>query len=151
MDQSRLAPAVGAVASLLLAGVVFGPYVVVTGVERTLGAYYAAGPVGVAGVGFLALLSVVVFMAGRDGATPADTAAGIAVVVGVAELLLAATWAVGLSDALVYSFPARYSWMAYHRYAVAGGAVLAAGAGGWYAYVVAGTGAAAGVGGVGGD
>lgn len=150
MDHSRLAPALGAAVSLLLAGVVLAPYVVVTGAERTLGAYYAAGPVGVAGVGFLALLSVVAFAAGRDGATPPDTAAGIAAVVGVAELLLTATWALGLTDALVYSFPARYSWMQYHRHAAVVGAVLAAVAGGWYACVVTGSGAAAGVE-VGGD
>lgn len=151
MDPSRQVPAVGAVAALVLAVVVAVPFVVVEGVGRTLSDYYAAGVAGVGGVAFLALLSVVAFAAGRDGATPAPTAAGIAAVLGVAELLLAASWALSIDRTLLFSFPAQYAWIEYHRVAVVGLALAAAGAGLWYATVATDADVVDGDEGIGGD
>lgn len=135
MDASRQVPAIGAIVGLVLAVVVAVPFVVVEGVGPTLGDYYAAGVVGVGGVAVLALLSVVAFAAGRDGATPAPTAAGIAAVLCLAELLLAGSWALSIDRTLLFSFPARYAWIEYHRLAVVALALGAAGTGLWYATV----------------
>jgi hypothetical protein len=118
MDTETAAPTVGAVASLLLAVVVFAPAVAVTEPNVGLAEYYAAGPVGVSVVGFLGLLSVVVFLAGKQGRTDPATIAGLTLVMGVAMLAFALTWALSLDPTLVFSFPQQYAWIENHRWVV---------------------------------
>jgi hypothetical protein len=116
MDLLRTAPTVGIVASLLLLLVGFVPAVIVE--ANGVGAYYASGPVGLPAVGFLALLAVVVFLSGRQGRTDPATVAGFTVVLGVAVTLLAVLWAVSIDPTVLFSFPAEYAWLAWHRWAV---------------------------------
>jgi hypothetical protein len=128
MDLQRVAPTVGIVACLVAVGVVFAPALLVS--APGVGAYYAAGPTGLGTVGGLAVLAVVVFLAGRQGRTPPDTAAGFAVVLGLAVAGLGVLWAVSLDPTVLYSFPAEYAWLEYHQWAVpaVGALVFASGA-----------------------
>jgi hypothetical protein len=116
MQVQRLAPTVGILACLALLAVAFVPAVIVdaTGV----GDYYAAGPTGLAAVGFLATLAVVVFLSGRQERTAPDTVAGFTLVLGVAIVGLSVLWAVSIDQTLLFSFPAEYAWLEWHRIAV---------------------------------
>ena len=124
MANDTLAPSVGAVASLLLAVVVFAPALFVSAQSGLVADYYASGPVGVSIVGFLGLLSVVVFLAGAQDRTAPATVAGLTLVLGVAMLALALLWALTVDRTLLFSFPARYAWIANHRWAVVAVAAL---------------------------
>ncbi|MFB6108402.1 MAG: hypothetical protein ABEJ82_06125 [Haloplanus sp.] len=116
MRTERVAPAVGVVGCLAVLLTMAVPYVVAPGWGSELGQYYAAGPLGAAGVAFLALVCVVVFLAGARGRTDAVTAAGIALVVGVGTLLVALSWALSVSLSTLYGFP--FSWLPDHRWVV---------------------------------
>lgn len=122
---ARLARA-GAVASLVLAIVVFAPAVLVTGVGNTLGAYFTAGPFGLTAVGFLAIVAVVVFLSTTQPHTDATLVSGVVVVVAVAAAVLAVVWVLLLDQTVLFSFPARYSWLATHRWLVVAAAALVA-------------------------
>lgn len=98
------------------------PYVLVPDSDSALGVYYGAGVAGAGAVGFLALVGVVVLLAGIRGRTDPPTAAGIAVVVGAATVVLAVAWALAVPRELVLSFPAE--WMGWHRWAVAAVALV---------------------------
>lgn len=136
MNTESAASAVGAVACLFLAAVVFAPALLVTQSNVGVAAYYAAGPVGLSVVGFLGLLGVVAFLAGRQGRTDPATVAGLVVVLGVAMLGFALLWVASLDSNLIFSFPAEYDWIADHRWAVTGVAAVVAVAGGAYAWGV---------------
>jgi hypothetical protein len=117
MNAERVAPGVGVGGCLVLVAALFAPVFLISDPGTGLGIYYGAGPVGGAGtVAFLALLSVVAFLAGTRGRTDAETAAGIALVVGVGVPAAAVLWAVSVEQELVFSFPA--AWMGWHRWAV---------------------------------
>jgi hypothetical protein len=120
MNVEEVAPYVGVAVCVVLLGVLATPYLLVTGLESqsTLAFYYGAGPVGGNAVGFFALLSVVVFLAGRRGRTNPDVAAGIALVLGVAAALLALLWAVSIDESVLLSFPSSASWIEFHPWAV---------------------------------
>ncbi|RDI70944.1 DUF7548 family protein [Halopelagius longus] len=126
MNTESVASAVGAVACLLLAALVFAPALLVTQSGVGVAAYYAAGPVGISVVGFLGLLGVVVFLAGRGGRTDPVTVAGLVVVVGLAMLGFALLWAVSIDSTLVFSFPPEYAWIENHRWAVVAVAAVVA-------------------------
>ncbi|MDS0298359.1 hypothetical protein NDI76_06370 [Halogeometricum sp. S1BR25-6] len=118
MANDTVAPTVGAVASLLLAVVVFAPALVISAGSGLVADYYAAGPVGVSVVGFLGLLSVVVFLAGAQERTEPATVAGLTLVLGVAMLSFALLWALSIDQTLLFSFPAEYAWIENHRWVV---------------------------------
>lgn len=118
MNSDEAASTVGVVACLLLLLVLGLPYLVVSDAGNTLGAYYAAGPVGAAGLVFLAPLTVVVLLSGTRGRSDPDLVAGIALVLGVALLGLALLWALSIDRTLLFSFPASASWITSHRWAV---------------------------------
>lgn len=118
MANDTVAPTVGAVASLLLAVVVFVPALVVSTEGTVVADYYASGPVGVSVVGFLALLSVVVFLAGAQERTEPATVAGLTLVLGLAMLAFSLLWALSVDQTLLFSFPSRYAWIENHRWAV---------------------------------
>ena len=127
-----LAPKVGAVAALLLAGVVFVPAIVISAPGSGVAQYYAAGPIGVSVVGVLALIDVVVFLAGDQERSDPVTLAGFAVVAGIAMLLFSVLWALSIDTTLLFSFPAEYAWIEDHRWlVVTGTAVVTAAAGGF--------------------
>jgi hypothetical protein len=131
--SGSLAPRLGAIACLLLAGVVFAPAALVSAPGTAVAAYYAAGPLGVSVVGVLALVSVVVFLAGAQERSDPQTLAGFAVVSGVSMVLFSVLWAVSVDPTVVFSFPAEYAWIESHRWAVVAVASLATLAAGGYA------------------
>ncbi|WP_311170981.1 DUF7548 family protein [Halobellus ordinarius] len=135
-DSSSFAARIGAIVSLLLAAVVFVPALVVTAPGTGVGDYYASGPLGVSIVGFLALLGVVVFLAGAQERSDPVTLSGIALVSGLAMLLFSLLWAVSIDQTLLFSFPAEYAWMENHRWAVVAVALVVAATGGGYARTV---------------
>ncbi|WP_338739073.1 DUF7548 family protein [Haloplanus salilacus] len=105
-----IAGCVAVVVSLVL------PYVTASGWGAALGRYYAAGPLGVWGLVFLALVGVVVFLAGIRGRTDPTTAAGIALAIGVVALLIALVWALSVSLDPLFGYPG--SWITDHRWIV---------------------------------
>ena len=128
-----LAPRLGAIACLLLAGVVFAPAVLVSAPGNAVAAYYDSGPLGISVVGVLALVSVVVFLAGAQVRSDPQTLAGVVVVSGVSMVLFSALLACSIDPTVVFSFPAEYAWIESHRWAVVGAASLATLAAGGYA------------------
>jgi hypothetical protein len=133
MDFRSLAPRLGAVAALLLAGVVFVPALIVSAPGNAVADYYAAGPFGVSLVGVLALLSVVVFLAGAQNRSDPQTVAGVAAVSGLSMTLFSILWAVSIDPTVLFSFPSEFAWIESHRWVVVGGASLTALAAGGYA------------------
>jgi len=133
VDLGSLAPRLGAVTCLLLAGVVFVPAVIVSAPGNAVAVYYAAGPLGVSVVGMLALISVVVFLAGAQERSDPQTLAGFAVVSGVSMVLFSVLWAVSIDPTVLFSFPSEYAWIESHRWVVVAGAALSTLAAGGYA------------------
>lgn len=115
MDQDRLS-LVGAAAAGLLSLVVLLPAVAVD--ARGVAEYYASGTTGLTAVGFVAAVAVVVFLAVPQDHTDSETVAGVAAVLAVGALLLSLLWALAIDPTLLYSFPAEYAWLEYHRWAV---------------------------------
>jgi len=116
MRTEQAAPALGILGCLAVVVTLALPYLVSTGWGSQLGRYYAAGPLGVGAVLFLALVGVVVFLAGARGRTDASTAAGISLALGVVALLVALLWAMSVSLQPLFGFPA--SWITDHRWYV---------------------------------
>ncbi|EJN60250.1 hypothetical protein SAMN04487950_2362 [Halogranum rubrum] len=132
MDLEDVAPTVGVGACVALLVALGVPYVAVSGGEAVLGAYYASGPVGVGGVAFMALLTVVVFLSGTRGTAEPDLVAGLALVLGVATFLLTVVWALAVDETLLFNLPASATWMTSHRWVVvAVAAVVPLGAAGY--------------------
>jgi hypothetical protein len=134
MRVARAAPLAGIVGCLALLAVLIAPYVLLTDPGTGLGVYYRAGPTGAGVLGFLALVGVVVFLAGRQGRTDPDVAAGITVVLGLSGLALAALWATAVDPESVFSFTA--AWMGYHRWLVVAAAAAVAASAAVYAQAV---------------
>ena len=133
MDLDSLAPRLGAIACLLLAGAVFVPALIVSAPGNVVAAYYAAGPFGVSLVGVLALITVVVFLAGAQERSDPQTLAGVAVVSGVAMVLFSVVWTISIDPTVLFSFPSEFAWIESHRWVVVVGSGLAALAAGGYA------------------
>ncbi|WP_394348799.1 DUF7548 family protein [Halobellus captivus] len=136
VDLDSIAPKLGAVACLLLAGVVFVPALVISAPGTGVAAYYASGPFGVSVVGVLALLTVVVFLAGAQERSDPITLSGVALVAAVAMLLFSLLWAVSIDSTLLFSFPAEYAWIENHRWLVVTGSAVVAVAAGAYARAI---------------
>ena len=124
MDIERTAPAVGLVGSVLLAAAVAVPAVAIESGAGPMASYYASGPVGIAIVGLLALVEVIVLLSGRQERTDPATAAGLAFVLALTMLGISATWAFAIDPTVLFSFPEQYSWISYHRWSVLGAASL---------------------------
>ena len=116
MDTARVAPWVGVAASVATLAGVAVPYALISEPGTGLGLYYAAGPFGAWGFAFLALVAIVGFLAGERGNASPEVAAGVALVVGLAMLGLAVSWAASVPSEVVLSFPA--AWMGSHRWVV---------------------------------
>ena len=118
MNLADSAPVAGVVACLALLAVLAAPSVLITDAGTGLGVYYASGTVGAAGVAFLAVLLVVVFLSGRQERRPASTVAGVALVAGVGLFALAVAWALAVDVQNLYSFPQSATWILWHRWLV---------------------------------
>ncbi|MFB6130966.1 MAG: hypothetical protein ABEJ28_09115 [Salinigranum sp.] len=123
MDTERVASSLGIAGCIALLLIVLVPYALVSD-PSALGRYYTAGPVGVGALAFMALLEVVVLLAGRRGRTDPETAAGIGFVVGLAMLAVATLWAVSIDPNRLFSFPPSDAWIEYHRWVVLGAAAV---------------------------
>ncbi|MFC6785529.1 hypothetical protein ACFQFH_06250 [Halobaculum halobium] len=124
MTLADSAPAAGVAACLALLAVLAAPFVLITGAGTGLGVYYASGTVGAAGIAFLAVLLVVVFLSGRQERRPASTVAGVALVAGLGLLALAVGWALAVDVQNLYSFPQSATWILWHRWLVVGVAAI---------------------------
>ncbi|WP_396613150.1 hypothetical protein ACH9L7_07790 [Haloferax sp. S1W] len=124
MDVERTASIVGLVGTVLLAAAVAVPAVVVESGAGPMAAYYASGPFGIAVVGLLALIEVIVLLSGRQERTDPAMAAGLAFVLSLAMLGISATWAFTIDPTVLFSFPEQYSWISNHRWAVLAAAAL---------------------------
>lgn len=135
MDTADAAPTAGVIACLALLAALAAPYVLAGGPESPVGVYYASGPVGALGVAFIAAVLVVVFLSGKQGRSPPDTVAGIAVVAGLALFAVALSWALAV-EGVLFNFPADASWIEYHRWVVLVLAALVPATAGAYARAV---------------
>lgn len=133
MDTARAFSYLGAVSCLLVVVALAAPALVVEGFERLLRDYYTAGPTGALGIGFFAAIGGAVFLSGERGRADPPLVAGLTVVIGIALVALSGAWILSMEETLVFSFPAEYDWIQYHRFVVLGFSVLALVAGGGYA------------------
>ncbi|WP_410765169.1 hypothetical protein [Haloferax sp. DFSO60] len=124
MDVERLAPTVGLVGAVCLVGAVALPGIVIAPGGGPTASYYASGPIGLSIVGLLAMLSVIVFLSGRQNRTDPATAAGLALVLSLAMLSIATIWAFSINPTVLFSFEQEYSWLEYHRWSVLAAALL---------------------------
>jgi hypothetical protein len=115
-EGGERAATLGVVACLATLAAMGAPYALIPEPGTGLPIYYGSGPAGAGAVAFLAVLQPVVLLSGTRGRLDAQTAAGMATVVGLAMLGLAALWALAVPTELVLSFPA--AWMGWHRWAV---------------------------------
>lgn len=135
MELRRTAPVGGAIACLLTAVVLVVPYFLIQGHDQLVIDYYAAGPVGAGGVGFLAVLGAVIFLAGEKGNADPETIAGVTAVLGLALVGFATLWLVSVGD-VVYHFPPAYHWIEHHALVVLSCSVLVLVAGVGYAKAI---------------
>ncbi|WP_136716034.1 DUF7548 family protein [Halorientalis salina] len=92
MDDLRLAPLVGIVASLGFLVTLGVPYVLADSASA-VGAYYTSGAVNPLLAGLFALVTIIVFAAGREGRTDPELAAGVALALGAFMTIVAVAWA----------------------------------------------------------
>lgn len=107
---------VGVIACLATLAAMGAPYVLISEPGTGLPLYYGAGPLGAGAVAFLAVIQPIVFLSGTRGRADPQTVAGMSLVVGLAMLGIAVSWALAVPTDLVLSFPA--AWMGWHRWAV---------------------------------
>lgn len=125
MDSLRLAPTVGIVASVGFLVVLGAPYVLADAASG-VGTYYESGAINPLIAGLFALVSVIVFAAGREGRTAPDLAAGVALALGLFVTLVAVAWAL---TARVDVIAIQTS----HRWVLAGVAAVIPASAAWFA------------------
>lgn len=89
MEQVRLAPLVGIAGCLAVVLALAYPYVAS---EGGVGAYYGSGVVNPLVAGLLALVTVIVLAAGREGRTDPGFAAGAGIAFGLFIVLVLLAW-----------------------------------------------------------
>ena len=92
MENLRVAPLVGIVASFGFLVALGAPYVL-TDSAAGVSAYYASGAINPLLAGLFALITIIVFAAGREGRTDPELAAGVALALGVFITIIALAWA----------------------------------------------------------
>ncbi|MFD1589192.1 hypothetical protein ACFR9U_19615 [Halorientalis brevis] len=92
MDDLRVAPLVGVVASVGFLIALGAPYVL-TDSTTGVSAYYASGAINPLLAGLFALITIIVFAAGREGRTDPELAAGVALALGTFIAIIALAWA----------------------------------------------------------
>jgi hypothetical protein len=109
MDQVKLAPLVGIVGCLAVLAALGVPYLDADG--AAVGTYYSSGAVNPLVGGLLALVTTVVFAAGRQERSDPDLAAGAALVFGLFVLVITGAWALTVRvDAVTVA--ANHRWVA---------------------------------------
>ncbi|QAU12602.1 hypothetical protein EKH57_07615 [Halorubrum sp. BOL3-1] len=117
MDFRAVSRRVGIAAAVVTVVALVAPYAVISGPEYAsqLADYYASGVVGWGGIALFALLSAVVIASVEQGNVDPGTLAGVAVVLGVATTLSAATWATAIEPSPVFR---DHLWLVWHAPAV---------------------------------
>lgn len=136
MDTRRGTSLTGAVGCLATLLVLATPVVIIEGSEEPVSAYYTSGTVGAGGIGFLAIIGIIVFLSGERGNANPATIAGISVVVSVSLVSFAVLWFSSIGDTLLFSFSSQYSWLEWHPLAVLATGLATLGASGGYAAAV---------------
>jgi hypothetical protein len=127
----RFPPTVGGIANLAYAILVGLPYLLVPASRAgSLGAYYAFGPVHPPVLALFALVGAIAFAGGAAERTDPATAAGAALVAGVAILALTLLWALAVDVSSLPVVPG--DWITWHRWVVLLLATGPALAGAWY-------------------
>lgn len=114
MDQLRLAPTVGIVGSLLYLASLAVPYFLVES-QGAVGAYYDAGTLTPLIPAVLALVTLIVVAAGREGRSDPGLAAGAGIVLGLFMVVLTLLWALTVPESLVLGLTEQ-TVMQYHRW-----------------------------------
>jgi len=125
MDDLRLAPLVGIVASLGLLVTLGVPYVLADS-GASVGAYYTSGAINPLLAGLFALVTTIVFAAGREGRSDPELAAGVALAFGAFMTVVAVAWALTVR---VDTIAIQTS----HRWAVVAVSTLVPVSGAWFA------------------
>lgn len=131
MELDRLAAYAGAGACVALVAVLAAPFALLEQPGTGLAVYYRSGPIGAAGIVFLAVIGIVVFLSGERGSADAVTVAGVALTLAAGLVLLTLVWALAVDPENVMSFTAE--WMSWHRWVVVGLTVLVLASAGVYA------------------
>lgn len=133
MERTRLAPLVGTVASLAVAGLLVVPYGLVRESPGTsVALYYDTGAINPLFAGVLALVLVIVLAAGREERTDPVLAAGIGLSLGLFLVGLTGLWAVTVPREIVVGMDAP-TLLEYHRWAMAGVAAVVPATSLWWA------------------
>lgn len=133
MNRRRLAPLVGIVGCLLVAGLLAVPYVLVrTSPGTTLATYYGTGALNPLVAGVFALVAVIVLAAGREERTDPVTAAGIGLSLGVFLFAVVALWALTVPEEVVLGMDAPQI-MQYHPWVTTAAAASVPAAAAWWA------------------
>lgn len=133
MDREHAAATAGVVASLLTAGAVAAPYLLLpAGQLDNVAAYYGTGVVTPLAPGLLGLLGAIIFAAGREGRSDPDLVAGIALAIGVFSLLVGLEWALAFRPG-VFGGGVAIEFLDGHRWSVPTGGLLETAAAVWYA------------------
>mgnify|MGYP006285317901 CR=1 FL=1 len=131
MTDVRLPPTVGGIANLAYAILVGVPYLLVPASRAgSLGTYYGFGPVDPPVLALFALVGAIAFAGGAAERTDPATAAGAALVAGVAVLGLTLLWALAMDVSSLPVVPG--DWIDWHRWAVLLLAAIPVLAGAWY-------------------
>ncbi|SFR39286.1 MULTISPECIES: DUF7548 family protein [Halorubrum] len=117
MDLRAVSRRVGIAAAVVTVVALVAPYAVISGPEYAsqLAAYYASGVVGWGGIALFALLSAVVIASVERGNVDPGTLAGVAVVLGLAATVSAASWALAVEPSPVFR---DHLWLVWHARAV---------------------------------
>lgn len=125
MNTRRLAPTVGIVGCLAVLGALLAPYLLAESASG-VGGYYSSGAINPLVAGLFALVSVIVFAAGRKGRTDPELAAGVTLAFGAFMVLVTVAWALTARiDAVQLS--------ANHRWLVVVTALVVPASATWYA------------------
>lgn len=131
MDGTRLAPTIGGVSCVVVVLALLAPYALVDA-AGAIGTYYGTGAVNPLFTGVVALVSLVVFAAGREGRTDPGVAAGATLAFGLFGVIAALGWAVTVPESVVVGLSTQ-TLLEYHRWVLAVVSMGVPAAGGWYA------------------
>jgi len=123
MEHDRVAPLVGILGCLAVLAALAYPYFAV---PADVGAYYAAGALNPLAAGALALVTIIVLAAGRERRTEPDFAAGVALVFGLAIVVILALWATSVRLDVAAVHPD-------HRWVATGVSLLVPAGSAWFA------------------
>lgn len=133
MERTRLAPLVGILGCLAVAGLLFVPYGLVRSSPGTsVATYYGTGLVNPLFAGVLAIVATIVLAAGREERTDPVLAAGVGLSFGLFMLGLVAAWAATVPLEVVVGMDAP-TYLEHHRWVMAAVAAIVPIASGWWA------------------